>query len=129
MRIESEVIRAKSRVLEREWKTEVDDGWTVYHNDGQRLDDRYWRMDEMRPLSEQTLTDGMKVIWKGNPFDYIWNHGVIDVDNLTVESQTSIGWLRWSDKKKCWVVDSVANKAAIAAMQKFNQDEDPLLED
>ena len=95
----------------------------------QIYDDRAWPRDaEGKPLYHRPIVDkaalraGDHVVWKGNPFDYVYDLGVV-VDRgcggLWVEtpSGTIGGVLEFGrDSRACWVCCSVMDLAGLARL-------------
>ena len=121
MKIESCTIEATNRKLDRPWTVEIRHGWPVYKFMGEgawaeRYDDRYWKRNvdgdpiNHHLIGETGLVEGMEVIWKGSPFDYIWNEGVIRKrdSNWYVESPTDSkhwGNPTFNVEQNCWVTN------------------------
>lgn len=86
LEIESIVVAAKERKLKGNWEVDIIHGWPLYKAidqlpEDQQLDDRLWpRHAGGQPVYHVPLTEikpGMRVIWKGNFFDYVWDFGII----------------------------------------------------
>ncbi len=120
LKFESCVIKAPDQKWAR-WTVEVQRGWPIYKFIGEgtweeRYDDRRWARNingdptQHHLIGETGLVEGMAVIWKGSPFDYVWNDGVIRKHDGVWYVESSTDSKHWGNPKfdmerNCWVND------------------------
>lgn len=138
MRDEITVIPPKDGPLKLNFVIKEYMGWEIHAfpmnvelTPEQLYDDRYWPRDEQgvplyhKPIkNKEDLKVGDMVICKGNPFDYIWNCGVvreIHGDSGTIsldEADKMIASMEFGkDDRECWVTGCIINTACLEKIQ------------
>jgi len=107
------------------WDYEIKSGWTVYKYPEEKhltlsqiFDDRDWPRDNNGvplyhiPLKKDEAKEGVRVIYKGNIFDYVWNEDKITEtpDGFIIDMGNFVSYMDWDEKEKEWVTYGIIAK-------------------